>query len=74
MARKNCGLLRTTPLLSQEYVWCDLMLVVMVHATSLYGPRDTSDEAALSFLQANHPAILPAIIAIMMWTDPENSS
>jgi hypothetical protein len=35
---------------------------VMVHATSLYGPRDTPDEVALSFLQADHPAIA------MMWT------
>jgi hypothetical protein len=40
---------RKQPLLPQEYVWWDLMSV-MVHATSLYyGPKDEPENMPLSF-------------------------
>lgn len=53
---------RKQPLLPQEYVWWDLMSV-MVHATSLYGPTDEPENMSLSFLKEDHPAIA------LIWTD-----
>ena len=35
---------------------------VMIHATSLYGPRQTPDEMSMSFLKEDHPAIA------LIWT------